>query len=365
MELTDEQLQIIEANNGEVPPDLAAALLNGYGETGTQSPESSEPNTAQVSEQQPADAGTGEQAAQPDAQAAANNDANTAQQPNEADLNADNAVVLAKDGKHTIPFDRLTEARESAQQYKQQAEQAQQQAELANQKLAEFQQKMAEQASQPQTQQAQQNQQVAEAAVAASGNSAEVMALFGDFSEESIAKGVEKLVQDRVGAQVAAQVQAALAPYQQQQQAAQEQTAYNSHMATILEAHPDAPSVVESVEFNQWLDQQPNVVRSAYNNVLDNGSATDVNEVLSLYKTQTNVSVNTVDTGKPDPIEAAKQAVTKAQTQVPHSVSDFPAGSPAGVSREERLAAMNPQQLANEMADWKLEEIEAYMNRNA
>lgn len=358
MELTDEQKQIIEANNGEVPPDLAAALLNGYGETGTASPESSEPNTAQVSEQQPADAGTGEPAAQPDVQTAATNDADTAQQPNDADLNADNAVVLAKDGKHTIPFDRLTEARESAQQYKQQAEQAQQQ-------LAEFQQKMAEQASQPQTQQAQQNQQVAEAAVAASGNSAEVMALFGDFSEESIAKGVEKLVQDRVGAQVAAQVQAALAPYQQQQQAAQEQTAYSSHMNAILNVHPDAPSVVESVEFNKWLDEQPNVVRSAYNNVLDNGSATDVNEVLSLYKTQSNASANTADTGKPDLIEAAKQAVTKAQTQVPHSVSDFPTGSPAGVSRDDRLAAMNPQQLANEMSDWKPEEIEAYMNRNA
>ncbi|MCW8037941.1 hypothetical protein [Acinetobacter entericus] len=361
MELTDEQKQIIEANNGEVPPDLAAALLNGYGETGTVSPESSEPNTAQVSEQEPADAGTGEPAAQPDVQTAATNDADTAQQPNDADLNADNAVVLAKDGKHTIPFDRLTEARESAQQYKQQAEQAQQQAELANQKLAEFQQKMAEQASQPQTQQAQQNQAIAEAAVAASGNSAEVMALLGDFSEEAIAAGVDKLVDTRV----IAQVQAVLAPYLQQQQASQEQTAYNSHMNAILNVHPDAPSVVESVEFNKWLDEQPNVVRSAYNNVLDNGSATDVNEVLSLYKTQSNASTNTADTGKPDLIEAAKQAVTKAQTQVPHSVSDFPAGSPAGVSREDRLAAMNPQQLANEMSDWKTEEIEAYMNRNA
>lgn len=359
MELTDEQLQIIEANNGEVPPDLAAALLNGYGETGTPSPESSAPGTAQVSDNPPADAGQGEPNGEPNTeQTPAQAENAAAQPPAEAEPTADNAVVMAKDGKHTIPFERLTEARESAQQWKQTAE-------LAEQRLAEFQQKMTEQASQPQTQQAQQNQAAAEAAIAASGNSAEVMALFGDFSEEAIAKGVEQLVQKRVAAQVASQVQSALEPYQQQQHAQQTQSAYASHMDTILGAHPDAQSVVDSVEFNKWLDGQPSVNRNAYNAVLDSGSAVDVNEVLSLYKAQNNLTVPPADTGKPDPIEAAKQAVKNAQSQVPHSVSDFPAGSPAGVSRDERLAAMSPQQLVDEMSGWKPEEIEAYMNRNA
>lgn len=359
MELTDEQLQMIEANNGEVPPELASILLNGYGETGTPSPESSAPNTAQVSDNLPADAGQAKPEGEANTeQSTSTQSTDTAQPPNEADLTADNAVVIAKDGKHTIPFERLTEARESAQQYKQQAE-------VAVQQLAEFQQKMAEQSSQPQTQQAQQNQATAEAVVEASGNNAEVMALFGDFSEKSIAEGVDKLLTLRVPGVIQSAVDKALLPYQQQQQALQQNTAYSSHMDTILGAHPDAQSVVESVEFNKWLDEQPNVTRNAYNAVLDQGSATDVNEVLSLYKTQNNSSVNTAEPGKIDPVEVAKQAVQKAQTQVPHSVSDFPAGSPAGVSRDERLASMSPQQLADEMSGWKSEEIEAYMNRNA
>lgn len=60
---------------------------------------------------------------------------------------------------------------------------------------------------------------------------------------------------------------------------------------------------------------------------------------------------------------AAQQAVKKAQTPVPHSLTDLPAGSPAGVSRDERVAAMSPAQMLEEMSNWTPEQVEEFMNR--
>ncbi|MEG2433701.1 MAG: hypothetical protein RSB25_18870, partial [Acinetobacter sp.] len=60
----------------------------------------------------------------------------------------------------------------------------------------------------------------------------------------------------------------------------------------------------------------------------------------------------------------AQKAVSQAQTPPPNSLSDLPAGSPAGVSRDERLATLSPAQLSEEMQDWTHEQREQYMNRH-
>ena len=172
--------------------------------------------------------------------------------------NAENSVVLAKDGKHTIPYERLQETREQVQQYKQQVEQLTAQ--------------LAAQQTPGNTQVAQQNAAVAEAVIEASGNNADVMAMFGDFSEEAIAKGVEALVSQRVSAQVQSMMDAALAPFKQQQQLSAEQ----QHFAYIGSAHPDYESIPESQEFQAWKDAQPSFIRSAYDDVLNKGSAEQV-----------------------------------------------------------------------------------------
>ncbi len=262
--------------------------------------------------------------------------------------NAENSVVLAKDGKHTIPFERLQETREQVQQYKQQVEQLTAQ--------------LAAQQTPGNTQVAQQNAAVAEAVIEASGNNADVMALFGDFSEEAIAKGVEALVSQRVSAQVQSMMDAALAPFKQQQQLSAEQ----QHFAYIESAHPDFESIPESQEFQAWKDAQPSFIRSAYEDVLNKGSAEQVVELLSLYKSQNNVSPK-VDTPAPTQamVEKAKQAVQNAPSKVPHSVTDLPAGSPAALSADERLSALSGPELLAEMENWSPDQVEAYMSRRA
>lgn len=262
--------------------------------------------------------------------------------------NAENSVVLAKDGKHTIPFERLQETREQVQQYKQQVEQLTAQ--------------LAAQQTPGNTQVAQQNAAVAEAVIEASGNNADVMALFGDFSEEAIAKGVEALVSQRVSAQVQSMMDAALAPYKQQQRLSAEQ----QHFAYIGSAHPDYESIPESQEFQAWKDAQPSFIRSAYDDVLNKGNAEQVVELLSLYKSQNNVSPK-VDTPAPTQamVEKAKQAVQNAPSKVPHSVTDLPAGSPAALSADERLSNLSGPELLAEMENWSPDQVEAYMSRRA
>ncbi len=262
--------------------------------------------------------------------------------------NAENSVVLAKDGKHTIPYERLQETREQVQQYKQQVEQLTAQ--------------LAAQQTPGNTQVAQQNAAVAEAVIEASGNNADVMAMFGDFSEEATAKGVEALVSQRVSAQVQSMMDAALAPFKQQQQLSAEQ----QHFAYIGSAHPDFESIPESQEFQAWKDAQPSFIRSAYDDVLNKGNAEQVVELLSLYKSQNNVSPK-VDIPAPTQamVEKAKQAVQNAPSKVPHSVTDLPAGSPAALSADERLSALSGPELLAEMENWSPDQVEAYMSRRA
>ena len=111
MEITEQQNEIIEYNGGKLTPELAAQLIDQelHGDTAN-AENGSAPETTQAQ----------------DGANTANAEAQTAnQQFDESQLNAENAVVLAKDGKHTIPFERLADARKSEQEWKQKFEDAQ------------------------------------------------------------------------------------------------------------------------------------------------------------------------------------------------------------------------------------------------
>ena len=235
----------IDANADQ--PNLGASLLEAalFGETAEPTAETgSVPAT--TPEDVKADAGT----TSPEATPSEPVEPPPATEPTPpVEENADNSVVLAKDGKHTIPYERLQETREQVQQYKQQVEQLT--AQLAAQQTPDN------------TQVAQQNAAVAEALIEASGNNADVMAMFGDFSEEGIAKGVNALVNQRVSEQVQVMIDQAIAPFKQQQHLSAEQ----QHFAYIGSAHPDYESIPESQEFQAWKDAQPGFIRSAYDDV--------------------------------------------------------------------------------------------------
>ena len=333
MEITEQQQQLIDENGGKLTPELAAQLIDQelHGDTAAQpAEEGSQPATTQAQEQTPL----------------SNNDTQT-QQPDESQLNAENTVLMAKDGKHTIPYERLADARKGEQEWRQRFEDSQNQ---LVQLQAQAQQRMDDgQAPTAQDNQANIAQQAIDQGVDP--------ALFGDFSEEALANGIQKLVNTQVSTLVQQQLQTALAPMHIQQN----QNAEQAHFTEIFTAHPDAESIVESKEFNDWMGTQPSFVKSAYETVLNQGSATQVIELLGLYKS---AHQSTEPAVEPDKVKAAaQQAVKNAQTQVPHSLSDLPAGSPAGVSRDERVANMSAAQMIDEMLEWTAEQREQYLNR--
>ena len=86
-------------------------------------------------------------------------------------------------------------------------------------------------------------------------------------------------------------------------------------------------------------------------------------ELLGLYKSNTQSGHQSVQTANDAVKAVAQKAVSQAQTPPPNSLSDLPAGSPAGVSRDERLAAMSPAQLAEEMQGWTPDQVEQFLNR--
>ena len=327
MDITEQQNELIETNGGKASPELAAQLLEQALNGDTANAENgSQPATTQVTEE------------------------NTPKvEGQDGTLNADNTVILAKDGKHTIPYDKLVEARNGEKEWKQKFDEAQQQ--LA-QLQADAQQRI-DNGQAPTTQDG-------HAAIAQQAIDQGIdPAIFGDFSEENLAAGIQKVVDMRVATMVDQRLKDVLAPLQQQQAVSAEQ----AHFTEIFAVHPDAESIVESKEFSDWKNAQPSFLKDAYETVLDKGSSTQVVELLGLYKSNTQSGHQAVQTANDAVKAVAQKAVSQAQTPPPNSLSDLPAGSPAGVSRDERLAAMPPAQLAEEMQGWTSEQVEQFLNR--
>lgn len=259
------------------------------------------------------------------------------------------AVVLAKDGVHTIPYEKLAEAREGEKHWKAQAEAAA--AELAALK-----------------QQAQQRAEAGEAptqtdAAVATAQAAIAQgvdpAIFGDFSEEALAQGIQKLVDMRVQEQVSAALDKAMAPIQQKQQT----EAVNAHLSAIYAAHPDADSIAESKELADWINAQPSFARAGYQAVLQQGTTEQVIEFFDTFKQATGKATQQNTTAQSDVSSAAKAALAKAQAQVPTSLSEIPAGSKAHHDEAAALMEMSDSNALNSFMGKSPEQIRALLER--
>ena len=242
-------------------------------------------------------------------------------------------VILAKDGVHTIPFERLAEARESER--------------LARQMAAELQAQLDALKSAP----------VAKVETPEPVDHGDV---FGDFSEEAIAKGVEKLVASKTAALTAdleARLAAVLAPLQEKQV----ESATDLHFSTINKAHPDVESVVPSQEFNNWIDSQPSVVRGSLKSAIEQGTALEVIEVLDAYKASTGKTV--AQTPKVDVAAAAQAAIAKAQSAPPMSLSEIPAGANVVSDEVNAMMEMSSAGLMSKFDGKSPEQIMALMSR--
>lgn len=262
------------------------------------------------------------------------------------------APIASKSGAYTIPYEKLTEARQQRDQYKAEAAQLREQlaqltaAQASNLAAAQEQAQARADAGQAPTQ-ADQNLAMAQAAAAAGVD----VSLFGDFSEEAIAKGVAALVEQRAAALVDAKLAAALAPFQQREAKQQ----MDAHMGAIYAAHPDADEVFESAEFKRWMGAQPAFARAGIEHAMTNGEAKDVIDVFSAFKAAT---------GKGNPADAVTKALEKAQAQPPTSLSELPGAAASGATEAERVAALadNPAALLDFMAGLSPEKQNRLMN---
>lgn len=258
-------------------------------------------------------------------------------------------VVLARDGVHTIPYEKLVEARERDRV-------SQEQLAAANAELEALRKQLQTPATAAPTQQ-EQDIETAQAAIDAGVNPD----YFGDFSEEALAEGINRLIDERVQAQVEARVAKALEPMQQKEQ----ESAAEAHMRTIYEAHQDADSVVESGEFEAWKASQPSYAQAAVDAVLAQGTAEQVVELLNNYKQSTNSTAEPAKADKPstDDLKAkAREAIKNTAPAIPASLSDIPGGHKGATNLAEQMDSMSAVDLANTMMDWSPEKREQYLN---
>lgn len=330
--LTQEQFFLANAVNGELTDAQTMQMMSlPEGDTPLLTGESSEtPAAAVQNEADTDDADPGKQVDPAPAPAAT--PAPEAPKP----------VVLAKDGIHTIPFETLEQAREGEKHWRTLAEQAQQQLEALKNAPATG----------------------AAPTPAVPAPQAEAFkADFGDFSEEAIAKGVEKLVEAKVAAIVDAKVNTALAPVQERQA----KTEAEEHLDAIHAKHPDMESVVPSREFAAWFHAQPKFAQPGIQAVLKEGTADEVNELLDTYKAATGKTTPDPVPQAPDPVATARAkaaaVIAKAQTAVPSSLSEIPAAGNVHHDQGEAMLEMSDASLMTMFDGKSPEQIRAMLDR--
>lgn len=351
MTTTTEQ-EFIDSIDGNLTSEQVAQLLQLHdeGDTGAQPEKEGEPDAS-------TDADDGSSKVDGKADDEQRNDGDGS---DKADAKADdgpsdepdpeNTVILAKDGKHTISYDKLVEAREAEKRWK--AEAAAAQEELAA--LRAQAQARADAGQAP----TETDKQVATAEAAiAEGVDPE---LFGDFSEEALARGIQTLIEQKVAAAMAP-VTAQLEPIQQ----AQRTSAAEGHYRAIYEAHPDADSIAESKELAEWIAAQPSFVRNGYESVLSAGTTAEVIELFDAFKHATNVPGAKPTPSQGDLKAQADAVIARTPAPVPTSLSDFPGGHAGAASKYEAMAAMtNGPELLAAMHDMTGEQIERFMNNS-
>lgn len=240
-------------------------------------------------------------------------------------------VVLAKDGKHTIPFAELEEARSRAQYWEQVARE-----------------KQAETPSTP--------PEVETAPVQ------DVRTLRRLSIEAMLDGDIDKAVALQEQADLAvvqaaeARAESMLEPMRQREQ----QSATAAHFNAIKAAHPDFDAIVQSDVLTSWVAEQPAIVRGAYQAVLEQGTADQVNELLSIYKGQQPPAM-TADKGVIK--QQAADAVAKVKSKVPGSLSDIPATAKSPSDEAEAMRNMDSMGLMGKFAGKTQDQIMELMSR--
>lgn len=268
------------------------------------------------------------------------------------------APIASKSGGYTIPYEKLAEARDRAKTLEGENETlraqlaeltAKQQANLAS---AESSAQARADAGAAQTQ-ADQNLNTAKAAMEQGVDAS----LFGDFSEEGIAKGIATLMgslREELRAELREEAARELKPLKEREA----KEAVDGHYGAIYAKHPDANEIVQSVEFNAWVKSLPSFQRNAVAAVFDTehgGTAEQVIEVFDTFKAQT---------GKASaPAAQDKGKAPEVQRRIPNSLSEMAGEQHQDIAQQVMASAgTDNAALLERMQDMTPEQIERVMN---
>lgn len=286
-----------------------------------------------------------------DVPAAASTERQTDQQTGDSDTEVEGSPILSKSGAYTIPYEKLAEAREARKAAQDRIAQLEQQvAELTGaqrQNLAAVQADAQDRANAGQAQTATD----ANLAVAAQAMTEGVdLAIFGDFSEEDLAKGVAELnrrAMETVRAELHETIRRELAPLRAQEA----KTATDSHYDAIYAAHKDADEIVESAEFAAWRANLPAFAKAGVEHALTKGSAQEVIEVFDEFRAT-----------KPQQPNTARTAPEAPARRVPNSLSDVPGAAPMDKTQQILAAAGNAEALLDSMDSLTPEQRDALLD---
>lgn len=270
------------------------------------------------------------------------------------------APIASKSGAYTIPFEKLATARTERDTFKAQSETLAAENQQLRENLAAAQ-AAATARSDSGLAPTQADQNLAAAAAAAAGGKVD-MAIFGDFSEEALAKGVATMVaqaEERANSQVDAKIAAALAPYK----AKEAQTEVDAHMGAIYAKHPDANELAQSAEFAAWIAKQPAFAQAGIKQTMSDGTTKDVIEVFDNFKAATGKAAAPAPAAAPGVSKAVQEALDAAQDKPPNSLSELSGG--AGMSESEHAMSLagNPQALMDYVMSLPADRRERVLNR--
>ena len=289
--------------------------------------------------------------AEPDpSPAVAIEDNTTKKDADPADLSAENAAILAKDGKHLIPFDKLAEARDSAQRAAAERDEARRLAEELKAQL--------EAVSKPQPEapkaeapkpEAVDLKELREQHYEAIQMGDKSLALeLGEKIEAEVLRRAEAAAAQRLAAE-RAQEQAAQAATELQRVAAEAKAKYPALDETGDKADQDAIDFV--VSKRDSLIQRGTAPHKALEQA--------VAKAAELFKWSGQAAI----APPKDAAAAAAAAIAAAQAKTPATLSDIPGGKPAGQSLEARMASMNGPEMLELMSGMTRDQIDELLNR--
>lgn len=259
------------------------------------------------------------------------------------DSSADPEGILSKDGKHVIPYSRLTEAQEEAARFKE---------------LVASQQQLIDKLT------------VAKEADAGTGDTKAqddvLEELRQEFPElaEKLAPAITKLVEQGVSATMA-KLDTLIKPLQENAV----ETAADKHFNAIRAAHSDFDALMEGDAVDKWIDKQPTFLRGRFQEVLQKGTASEVTELLNAYKEANATDSKQDEPGKKlsaDDIKAAAKSVTdkaKSEVKAPNSLSDFPVGANTTADELTAMTDLSPLALLGSLEGKTPEQINAIVSK--